>query len=58
MYEKRFVAKCIKRQCTQKLAAFAASIVPVHVQPGATLHVAFAAYLLSILQSVYMHLCR
>jgi len=43
MYEKRFVAKCIERQCTQKLAAFPASVVPFHV-PGATLHVAFAHY--------------
>ena len=57
MYEEWFVAKCIERQCTQKLAAFAASVVPIHV-PGITLHVDFAAYWSSILQSVYIHLCR
>ena len=39
MYEERFVSKCIKKQCTQKLAASVASVVPVRLQPGATLHV-------------------
>ena len=57
MYGERSVAKCIERQCTQKPAAFAATVVPVHLQPGSTLHMAFAAYSLSI-QSVYIHWCK
>ena len=58
MYEERFLAKCIERQCTQTLAAFAASVVPVHLQPGAMLHMAFAAYSSSTLQSVHTQLCK